>query len=130
MVHEKQFNQNIDKRSLCKYQEIQTERLTPDECEQVNNLTNIDKAKETLGKTIREIAEGYGALKSNSAMTRAEEICANSFEKNAGEWVYEFIKKVVLDGSNAWEDEKVPKFLVLDYEEEWASYITSERFMT
>jgi len=92
-------------------------------------LTDIEKAKKKLGQMIRGIAEGYGALKSNSLMTSQEEHCADDFEEVAGEWVYNLIKKVVLDGSEAWEAEGVPKFLVLDDEESWASHIISDRFM-
>lgn len=90
-------------------------------------MTDIEKAKAILGKQIREIADGVGALNNNP--THSEELCIKDFEEGVGEWVYELIKKIVLDGSDAQADLGVPKFLVLDGEESWADYITSERFI-
>lgn len=90
-------------------------------------MTEIEKAKQKLGKYIRDIADGYGALPREG--NRQDEKCIEDFEEAAGEWAYALIKSIVLDGSGAWQDESVPKFLVLDEEESWAEYITSDRFI-
>ncbi|GAG10453.1 unnamed protein product [marine sediment metagenome] len=81
----------------------------------------IEKTKKQLGEIFRDLADGVGALviDENSSTSK----CIDDFEEAAGELVYEFLKAVVLDGAGAWEEEGVPKFLVLDVEEDWASHV-------
>lgn len=103
-------------------------------------MTNIENAKAKLGKTIREIADGYGALKHDR--TNSEDICVRDFEEAAGEWAYEFIKKIVLYGSGVRQDpqkirisdyesvtcDPIPKYFVVDEEEQFASMIVNDEF--
>ena len=95
--------------------------------------TDREKLKEQLGKAIREIAEGFGALQSNSLMNSQEKRCADDFEEEAGKWVYELLKKAtqyyagnVQEGPREASWPECPNFINVDNEEDWAGVIYSD----
>ena len=90
--------------------------------------TDREKVKEQLGRAIKDLADGLGALTNEDTSSSAR--CIKDFREAAGEWVYELLKKAtqyyagnVQEGPRIDSWPECPEFINADTEEDWVHVI-------